>query len=81
MICYLCGKNIRGADKIKVRGNWIHKHHSPIKKKNVKVTEHGLKFKKTPSVTRAWGVNPEHYNNDQLLKRAVERSMGVTKDD
>lgn len=75
-ICPDCGKKIRGADKIKVNGIWMH-HHTSRKNPHVKITEHGLKFKKHPNVTRAWGSNPEHYNDDQLLRRAVEKRMGV----
>jgi hypothetical protein len=75
-VCPECGKKIKGADKIKVKGVWRH-HHNSVKKLNVKQTEHGLKFKKPGNVQRSWGVNPEHYSDDQLLKRAVERRMGV----
>jgi len=75
-ICPDCGKKIRGADKIKKNGVWKH-HHTSRKKKQVKVTEQGLKFKRQPGVTRSWGVNPEGYNDDELLRRAVERRMGV----
>lgn len=65
-ICPQCSKKIRGADKIKVKGVWRH-HHTSRKKKEVKITEYGLKFKK----------HPNGYTDEQLLKRAVEKSMGV----
>ena len=78
-ICPKCGKKIRGADKIKVKGVWRH-HHTSRKKKEVKQTEHGLKFKPHPNVQRSWGANPDGYNDEQLLRRAVERSMGVKPD-
>jgi len=75
-ICPTCGKRVKGADKVKKKGVWRH-HHSSRKKVEVKQTEYGLKFKKHPNVPRSWGVNPDRYTDDQLLKRAVERSMGI----
>jgi len=74
MICWVCGKQIHGADKKKVPSKgWIHKHHTSIKI-NVKQTEnHGLKFKPKPGVNRAWGLNPERYTDEQLIRRMVQR--------
>ena len=70
-ICPECGKKISGSNKIKIKGVLRH-HHTSRKKKRVKVTEYGLKFKDHPGVQRAWGSNPEGYNDDQLIRRAVE---------
>jgi hypothetical protein len=57
-ICPECGKKIRGANKIKIRGVWRH-HHSSVRKP-AKIKTRNLELENT------------HLTEEQLIKRLVE---------
>jgi hypothetical protein len=58
MVCK-CGKKIRGADKIKIKGVWLHKHHTSIKKP-AKIKSRNLEMENSK------------LSDDQLIKRLAE---------
>ena len=64
LACPTCKKTIVRTDKVKRNGVWYH-HHSPVQKKNVKMTEYGL--------------NPDKYTDEQLLRRALEKRYGESR--
>jgi len=69
-ICLKCGKKIRGGDKIKVKGVWMH-HHTSIRKP---VKAH-VKMKSGRTNWLSLSIKNKNLSDEQLISRMVESRL------